>query len=73
MCPPVVEIELAAWLGLLSALAIGTGGWISMLDERTDAPESLEQTEDVLRVRGGPRPAPPREMATQSRPDALAD
>ena len=55
-----VEIEPAAFLGLLSTSAILAGGWISQLDERTDAPESLQQTEDVLRVRGAARPAPPR-------------
>ena len=69
-----VEIEPAAWLGLLSAFAIGMGGWIGVLDERTDTPEALEQTEDVLRVRGATRPAPPREAAAgATRPDALAD
>ena len=69
-----VEIEPAAWLGLLSMLAITAGGWIGELDERTDAPESLEQTEEVLRVRGAPRPAPPRESpAGPGRPDAVAD
>ena len=55
-----VDVELPAWLGLLSALAIAAGGWLSVADERTDAPESLEQTEEVLRVRGAARPAPPR-------------
>jgi hypothetical protein len=69
-----VEIEPLAWLGLLSVIALTAGGWISMLDERTNAPESLEQTEDVLRVRGAPRPAPPRtNPAGPGRPDALAD
>ena len=55
-----VEVELPAYLGLLAAAAIPFGAWRTMADERTDAPESLEQTEDVLRVRGAPRPAPPR-------------
>jgi hypothetical protein len=69
-----VEIELAAWLGLLSAVAIGCGGFIGELDERTDAPESLEQTEEVLRVRGAARPAPPRANPAGPGPsDALAD
>ncbi len=54
-----VEVELPAWLGLFSAMAITVGGWIAVLDERTDAPDSVEQTEEVLRVRGAPRPAPP--------------
>jgi hypothetical protein len=55
-----VEIELPAYLGLLAAAAIVAGGWRTMADERTRSRESLEQTEDVLRVRGAPRPAPPR-------------
>jgi drug/metabolite transporter (DMT)-like permease len=55
-----VEIELPAYLGLLAAMAITFGGWRTMADERTDTRESLEQTEDVLRVRGGPLPPPPR-------------
>ena len=69
-----VEIEPVAWLGLLSIAAIGAGGWISELDERTEAPESYEQTEEVLRVRGAARPVPPRDAtAGTGRPDALAD
>jgi hypothetical protein len=55
-----VEIELPAWLGLIAAAGIALGGWRTMADERTHTKESLEQTEDVLRVRGAPRPAPPR-------------
>ena len=55
-----VEIEPPALLGLLAALAITAGAWRTMADERTETRESLEQTEDVLRVRGGARPAPPR-------------
>jgi hypothetical protein len=55
-----VEVELPALLGLLCAMAITAGGWLTMADERTDSRESLEQTEEVLRVRGAPRPAPPR-------------
>ena len=55
-----VEVELPAYLGLLAAFGIAAGGWRTMADERTDTKESLEQTEDVLRVRGAPRPAPPR-------------
>jgi hypothetical protein len=55
-----VEVELPAYLGLLAAIAIAFGAWRSMADERTDSRESIEQTEDVLRVRGAPRPAPPR-------------
>ena len=55
-----VEVELPAYLGLLAALAITAGGWRTMADERTASKESLEQTEDVLRVRGAPLPPPPR-------------
>lgn len=69
-----VEIEPAAWLGLLSALALTAGAWIGMLDERTDSPEALEQTEEVLRVNGEVRKPPPRDAAVgPGRPDALAD
>ena len=53
-----VEVELPAYLGLLSAMMITVGAWLATADERTDAAESLEQTEEVLRVRGAPRPAP---------------
>lgn len=55
-----VEVLLPAYLGLLAAIGIAVGGWIALADERTDTAESREQTEDVLRVRGAPRPAPPR-------------
>ncbi len=58
-----VDVNLPAILGLLSALAIAVGGWRAMADERTDTADSIAQTEDVLRVRGAPRPAPPREAA----------
>lgn len=54
-----VEVELPAYLGLLAAAAIAAGGWRTLADERIDAGESIDQTEEVLRVRGGPRPAPP--------------
>ena len=55
-----VEVELPAYLALVAAAAIAYGGWRTMADERTHTPESVEQTEDVLRVRGAPRPAPRR-------------
>jgi len=55
-----VDIRLPAYLGLVAAAGIVYGGWRTMADERTETKESLEQTEDVLRVRGAPRPAPPR-------------
>ena len=69
-----VELEPGAWLGLLTAMAMTAGAAIGMLDERTDAPESIEQTEEVLRVRGPARTPPPRDAAAgPGRPDALAD
>ena len=55
-----VDLELPAYLALLAAAGITYGAWRTMADERTGAKESLEQTEDVLRVRGAPRPPPPR-------------
>ena len=55
-----VDLELPAWLGLITAGAIAVGGWIAIGDERTDSAESREQTDDVLRVRGTPRPVPDR-------------
>jgi hypothetical protein len=55
-----VEVEAPAYAGLLAAIAIAAGAWRTMADERIGARESIEQTEDVLRVRGAPRPAPPR-------------
>jgi len=55
-----VEVELPAYLGLVAAGVITYGGWRTMADERTETKESREQTEEVLRVRGAPRPAPPR-------------
>jgi hypothetical protein len=69
-----VEVQLPAYLGLLAALVMTYGVCRAMGDERTDTEEAREQTEQVLRVRGGPRPAPPRENpAGPGRPDALAD
>jgi hypothetical protein len=55
-----VEVELPAYLGLAAAAVLTYGGWRTMGDERTQSKESIEQTEEVLRVRGAPRPAPPR-------------
>jgi hypothetical protein len=55
-----VDVELPAILGLVASAALTLGLWIVLADERTDTPESLDQTDDVLRVRGAPRPAPPR-------------
>ena len=55
-----VEVNLPAYLGLLAAMAIGAGGWRALADERTGTADSIAQTEEVLRARGAPRPAPPR-------------
>jgi hypothetical protein len=43
----------------MSAGLLVYGCWRTMGDERTGSKESLEQTEDVLRVRGAPRPVAP--------------
>lgn len=50
----LVEIQLAAYLGLLCALATAAGAWLSITDERTDAPESAFTPPPA-------RPAPPAE------------
>lgn len=47
-----VAVELAGWLGLLAALLLAAGAWISLHDERTDA-RGREFTPPE------PRPAPP--------------
>lgn len=54
-----VDVQLPAYLGIVAVVALTAGGWLSMADERTKTADSREQTEDVLRVRGAPRPAPP--------------
>ena len=66
-----VDIEVPAYLGLIAAAAIAYGGWRTMADERTDMPEAVDQTEEVLRVRGAPQPPPPAHAATGP-PDAPA-
>jgi hypothetical protein len=53
-----VDIQFPAWLGLLAAASLTLGAWWTMADERTDTEESRRQTEQVLSVRGQPRPAP---------------
>ena len=63
-----VEVELAAWLGFLAAFAMTAGAWLGMVDERLDSAEARDQTEDVLRVRGAPRPAPPATAAAGQGP-----
>ena len=60
-----VDIQLPAWLGLISAFLIAAGGWRSMADERMDTDEAREQTDRVLSARGEVRPAPPRTMQEQ--------
>ncbi len=47
-----VCVALAGWLGLLAALVLAAGAWVSLHDERTDAP-GREFTPPE------PRPAPP--------------
>ena len=49
----LVTVRYGAYLGLLAALAVALGGWWSLKDERTDAPESAYAPPP-------PRPAPPR-------------
>ena len=69
-----VEVELWGYLGLAASLVMTYGSARAMGDERLDAAESLQQTEDALRVRGAPRPAPPaHNPAGPGRPDPLAD
>ena len=70
-----VDIELWGYLGLFAVASIAAGGWISVLDERTDSAESIEQTEEALRARGdNPRKPPPKTAAPLGGPaDALAD
>lgn len=57
----LVDVRWPAYLGLLCSLATAAGSWISMADERTDAPESAYAPPP-------PRPAPPPEA-----PEAVAD
>jgi hypothetical protein len=46
------SVEAAAYLGLVALAIIAVGGWWSLKDERTDAPESAYTPP-------APRPAPP--------------
>jgi len=48
----LVEVRLPAYLGIVTSALILVGGWISMGDERTDAPESATTPPRA-------RPAPP--------------
>ena len=60
-----VDIQLPAWLGLVSAFLLTAGAWRSMADERTETSLSREQARRVLAARGEVRPAPPRTMEGQ--------
>ncbi len=55
----LVSVDFGAYAGLGCVLAILVGAWLTLADERRDAPASVEQTERVLAVRGAPRPPPP--------------
>jgi hypothetical protein len=48
----LVDVKPVAWLGFLCVLAIPAGGWVTLADERTDAPESAYTPPP-------PRPLPP--------------
>jgi hypothetical protein len=48
----LVGIRYGAWLGLLAVLTLAVGGWWTIKDDRTDAPESAYPPPE-------PRPAPP--------------
>ena len=63
-----VDVNLPAILGLISAMGIAVGGWRALADERTDTADSIAQTEEVLRVRGAPRPVPAPSGPEQGRP-----
>jgi hypothetical protein len=54
-----VDVRLAAYLGLVGALAILAGAWRAIGDERTGSTHARAQTEQALSVRGTPRPVPP--------------
>jgi hypothetical protein len=48
----LISIQAPAYLGLACCAAIAAGGWLSIRDERTDAPESAYEPPPA-------RPAPP--------------
>ena len=52
----VVVVRHGAHLGLLAAAILALGGWLSIKDERTDAPESAYTPPE-------PRPPPPARAA----------
>jgi len=58
-----VTMELGAYLSLLGAFLCASGGWITLRDERMDAPYS-----EAPELK--PRPAPP--ASPQTGPDGLA-
>lgn len=47
-----VDVRAPAWIGLAAAAVLALGAWLSLRDERTDAPENVV-------VAPPPRPAPP--------------
>lgn len=58
----LVVLRYGAYLGLLAALILAVGGWLSIKDDRTDAPESAYTPPE-------PRPAPPPRLTeTHDRP-----
>jgi hypothetical protein len=63
----VVTVHPAALIGLALVFGVVAGAWRSLADERTRAAASLRQTERVLEVRGGPRPAPPARDPSRAR------
>ena len=48
----LTTVSYGAYLGLLAALLVAIGGWWTLKDDRTDAPESAYAPP-------APRPAPP--------------
>jgi uncharacterized membrane protein YvlD (DUF360 family) len=52
----IVVLRYGAWLGLLAALVLALGGWWTIKDDRTDAPESAYTPPE-------PRPPPPARAA----------
>jgi hypothetical protein len=46
----VVEVRAGAYLGLLFCALLAFGGWVTLADERTDAPESRVTPPDAQPV-----------------------
>ena len=49
----VVAVQLPAYLGLLFTILIPLGGFLSLKDERTDAPEAREYVQPTARTSPG--------------------